>query len=57
MAYKDTEIDIRDHMNADLTIGDLRAIVTVLEAATSHLLIPDEAATALDRLHKLIDSR
>jgi len=57
MPFKDNQIDIRDQMNADLTIGDLRAIVTLLECATSHLILPDEATQALDRLRGLIDSR
>jgi hypothetical protein len=52
---KDNSIDITDLQNADLKVGDLRAIVTVLECATSHLLLPDEATKALERLRKLID--
>jgi hypothetical protein len=32
-----------------------RALVVVLEAATSHLIIPNEATAALDRLQKLIE--
>jgi hypothetical protein len=53
MAFKDNEIDISNLQKADLTIGDLRAIVTLLECATTHLILPDEATKALDRLRVL----
>jgi len=49
---KDNEIDISDHQNVPVTVGDLRAIVTLLEATTSHLILPDEATAALERLRK-----
>jgi hypothetical protein len=52
---RDNEIDVRDLQNVTLSGGDLRALVTVLEAATSHLVFPDdEVKTALERLRKLI---
>jgi hypothetical protein len=50
---KDNSIDITDLQNADLKVGDLKAIVTILECATAHLLLPDEATKALERLQKL----
>jgi hypothetical protein len=44
-----------DHLKtADLKVQDLRDIVTVLENATSHLILPPEATEALARLRKLI---
>jgi hypothetical protein len=51
--YKDNEFDISDLKNVTLTFGDLRAIVTLLEWATAHLLLPDEATKARERLQKL----
>ena len=53
----ENKIDITDLQNISLTVSDLRAIVTLLEAATSHLILPSEATEALARLQKLIDSR
>ena len=50
MPFKDNEINISDLQNITLTVGDIKAIIIVLEAATSHLLLPDEATAALDRL-------
>jgi hypothetical protein len=57
MPLKDNQIDIRDHQTVAISVGDLRAIVTLLECATSHLILPDEATHALDKLRGLIDSR
>jgi hypothetical protein len=53
ISHKNNSIDITDLQNADLKVGDLKAIVTILECATSHLLLPDEATKALERLQKL----
>jgi hypothetical protein len=50
MPFQNNTIDISNLQKADLTIGDLRALITVLECATAHLLLPDEATAALDRL-------
>ena len=52
--------DLSDDQKAEyaapvITVGDVRALILVLEAATSHLLLPDEAVKALDRLRKLIE--
>jgi hypothetical protein len=55
MPFKDNEIDISDLKNVTINVGDLRALVTVLECATAHLLIPDEASVALERLRRLIE--
>jgi hypothetical protein len=52
MPFKDNEIDISDLQNVTISIGDLRAIVTLLEAATSHLLVTDDTTKALERLQK-----
>jgi hypothetical protein len=38
----------------DLQKVELRALITVLEYATAHLVLPDEATAALDRLRRLI---
>jgi hypothetical protein len=54
---RDNSIDISDLQNVSLSVSDLRAIVTLLEAATSHLVLPSEATEALARLQKLIDRR
>jgi hypothetical protein len=54
---RDNSIDITDLQNVTLSVGDLKALVVVLEHATAHLLLPDEATTALERLHKLIDRK
>jgi hypothetical protein len=50
----ENKIDITDLQNVALSLSDLRALVTVLEAATSHLILPSEATEALARLRKLI---
>jgi hypothetical protein len=51
---KDNTIDIRHLQKADISNGDLQDIITVLECATSHLLLPDEAVLALERLRKAV---
>ena len=51
MPYKN-EIDISDLKTVSLTVGDLKSIVTMLEYATAHLVLPNEATVALDRLRK-----
>jgi hypothetical protein len=51
---RDNEIDIRDLQNVTLSVGDLRALILVLEAATSHLILPSEVPAALERLKKLL---
>lgn len=54
MPYKN-EIDIRDLQRVDLTRGELGAILTLLEFATAHLIVPGgEAAAAMDRLRKAV---
>jgi hypothetical protein len=57
MPFEDNKINIDDLQNVSISVGDLRALVTVLEAATSHLIIPDEAATALARLQRLAERK
>jgi hypothetical protein len=57
MACRDNQIDIRELQNVSVTAGDIRALLVVLECATTHLLLPDEATVALDRLRKLIDRK
>jgi hypothetical protein len=54
MAPKDNTIDITDLQTITLTVADLRAIVFVLECATEHLILPEEATTAINRLRKLV---
>jgi ABC-type iron transport system FetAB ATPase subunit len=54
MAHKDNTIDITNLKNANLTVGNLKDIVRVLEYSTAILLLPDEVTAALDRLHKVI---
>jgi hypothetical protein len=54
---RDNSIDISDLQNVTISVGDLRALVCVLEAATSHLIMPSEATTALEQLRKLIDRK
>jgi hypothetical protein len=55
MNIRDNQIDIRDLQKADITVGDLKALITILECATAHLLLPDEAAEALRRLIEKAD--
>jgi hypothetical protein len=55
MSFKDTDRKLVDI--SDLQIDDLRALILVLEAASAHLILPDEAIAALEHLHKLIDPR
>jgi hypothetical protein len=52
--HRDNQIDISDLQNVTLSAGDLKAIVTVLEAATAILILPDEVTVALDRLREKI---
>jgi ABC-type iron transport system FetAB ATPase subunit len=54
MAHKDNTIDITNLKNANLTVGNLKDIVRVLEYSTAILLLPDEVTAALDRFHKVI---
>jgi hypothetical protein len=54
---RDNQIDIRELQSVSVTAGDIRALLVVLECATAHLLLPDEATVALDRLRKLIDRK
>ena len=56
MPFED-KIDISDLQNVTLTVGDLKAIITVLEAATSHLILDNEATVALDRRRQLTDRK
>jgi hypothetical protein len=56
MPFED-KIDITDLQNITLTVSDLRSIVTLLEHATAHLILPDEVTVALDRLRKLTDRK
>jgi hypothetical protein len=47
-----------DHLKTvDLKVQDLKDIVTLLEAATSHLIMPDEATKALERLQRLVERK
>jgi hypothetical protein len=48
----DNSIDIDHLRRIDLSVQDIRDIITVLETATAHLLVPDEVVAALDRLRK-----
>jgi hypothetical protein len=57
MSFKDNEIDVTDLKNVTISLGDLKAIVCVLEAATAPFVLPDEVTAALGRLRGLIDSR
>jgi hypothetical protein len=57
MPFQDNQIDITDLKTVSLTIADIRALIIILECATSHLLLPDEATAALDRLRAAIDRR
>jgi hypothetical protein len=52
---RDNLIDISDLQNITLNSGDLRALIIILENATSHLILPSEATEALARLQKLIE--
>jgi hypothetical protein len=52
MPFQDNTIDISDLQKADITVGDLKALVTLLECTTAHLLLPDEATMALEKLRK-----
>lgn len=54
MAYKDNEIDISDLKNAEITVGNLKDIVLILECSVNHLILPAEATAALDRLRARI---
>jgi hypothetical protein len=49
------EIDISDLKKADINVGDLRAIITLLEHSVAILLLDDEATKALERLRKLME--
>jgi hypothetical protein len=59
MPPKEKQMNIpTDHLkSADLRVQDVRDIVLMLEAATSHLILPPEVTTALARLRKLIDRK
>jgi hypothetical protein len=57
MPFEDNSIDISDLQNVTISLGDLKAIVTVLEAATAHLILPNEVTAALGRLRGLTDKR
>jgi hypothetical protein len=47
-----------DHLKTvDLKVQDLKDVVTLLEAATSHLIMPDEATKALERLQRLVERK
>jgi hypothetical protein len=50
MPFQDNTIDIADLQNITLSVGDLKALVTVLEAIATGLILPDEATQALERL-------
>jgi hypothetical protein len=53
MAYKDNLIDTEHLKTVDLTVGDFRDLVTVLEGIIDlGLVLPDEATAALARLTK-----
>jgi hypothetical protein len=53
----ENKIDITDLQNVTLSVSDLRAIVMLLEAATSHLIVPSEVTTALTRLQRLVERK
>jgi hypothetical protein len=47
-----------DHLKtADLSVQDLRDIITLLEAATAHLIVPLEVTAALTRLQRLVERK
>jgi hypothetical protein len=55
MQMRDNQINTDHLKTADLSVQDLKDIVTVLEHATAHLILPPEVTTALARLQKLIE--
>jgi hypothetical protein len=57
MPFKDNQIDISELQNITLSVADLRALIIVLECATSHLILPDEATKAFERLRGLVNKR
>jgi hypothetical protein len=50
---------VTDHLKTvDITVGDFRDIVLILECSTGHLLLPDKAIAAMHRLlEKAIQAR
>jgi hypothetical protein len=53
MAYKNP-IDLSDHQIVTVTVGDIRSLLLLLEAISSHLILPSEADAAFERLRKII---
>ena len=57
MPFEDNKINIDDLQNVSISVGDLRALVTVLEAATAHLILPAEVPAAIERLQRLAERK
>jgi hypothetical protein len=57
MPFENNQIDISDLKNVTISVGDLRALVTVLDALAAPFVLPAEAMVAIDRLRKLIDRK
>jgi hypothetical protein len=50
MPFQDNTIDISELQKADLTVGEVRDLILVLESVSAGLILPEPAATALQRL-------
>jgi hypothetical protein len=51
---KDNSLDISDLKNAALSVGDVKDLITVLEAATAHLIVSDDVEASLERLRQVV---
>lgn len=57
MPFEDNKINIRDLQKTDITVGDIRALITVLDATSTGLILPLEAVVALDKLREIVEPR
>jgi hypothetical protein len=55
MKHQGNSIPIAHLQRADVTVGDLRAIIAVLDALAAPFVLPSDVAQALDRLRKKLD--
>jgi hypothetical protein len=57
MPFEDNKIDIDHLKKVELTRSDFRALVTVLDAISTGLILPLEAAVALDKLKEIVEPK
>jgi hypothetical protein len=54
---KNNSIDITDLQKADLTVGDLKDLVAVLECCSAHLVLPTAVEASLRRLVEKVERK